>query len=200
MAFAFDVNCDTIRGCSCYGSLLWVESSMGWGCDREPETLLTASWCLYNFYIEFKIKQQSKCGEKHIWLILIAILDASCHTCCLHGFQTEVLGNTRYLSKKDIRCFLSRVDWEMVWTSLAGQVASLTNIWSLLPGRPHPRMVNWNQLQNVPAQVLYIDSTTLRRCHGSRILSLCALLPISHLFFLQKWFVSMKSLGPLDLH
>ena len=29
-------------------------------------------------------------------------------------------------------------------------------------------MVNWNQLQNVPAQVLYIDSTTLRRCHGSR--------------------------------
>ena len=117
MAFAFDVNCDTIRGCSCYGSLLWVESSMGWGCDREPETLLTASWCLYNFYIEFKIKQQSECGERHIWLILIAILDASCHTCCLHGFQTEVLGNTRYQKRTSDAFFQGSLErWcELRW-------------------------------------------------------------------------------------
>ena len=68
LAVTFDLNNDTICRRSCYGSLLWVESSMGWGCGREPDTLLTASWCLLNL----KINQQSECGGWNIWLILIA--------------------------------------------------------------------------------------------------------------------------------
>jgi hypothetical protein len=92
LAVTFDLNNDTICRRSCYGSLLWVESSMGWGCGREPDTLLTASWCLLNL----KINQQSECGGWIFDWFWLLILDAFGHACWLHGFQTQVLGPRQY--------------------------------------------------------------------------------------------------------